>query len=144
MVTTAILALTGLADRLRAAAARHGLDGPVIPLTALATVTLLLGAREALWAGFLCRLAHPAHALDTRRVWQAAACEYPYLPDRIGPLTRVVRRSGRYGDFLGCSNYPRCTQTMRVAAGRSEARRAAAFEAIAHIDRRSALVFGTW
>lgn len=27
---------------------------------------------------------------------------------------KMIRRSGRFGDFLGCSNYPQCKETMRI------------------------------
>ena len=27
----------------------------------------------------------------------------------------MVRKSGRFGDFLGCNNYPRCTNIARLA-----------------------------
>ena len=27
---------------------------------------------------------------------------------------KLIKRSGKYGDFLGCSNYPRCKYTRDV------------------------------
>ncbi|ACV79073.1 HsdM family class I SAM-dependent methyltransferase [Nakamurella multipartita] len=76
-----------LADRLRDAAARHGCDGPVaIPLAALATGILLLGAPPTLRTTFLHRLSDRAHTRDARAIWRAAAADYPYLSGNLDPL----------------------------------------------------------
>lgn len=50
--------------------------------------------------------AREAHVEEARRVKAGEVC-----PCCGGEL---VRRSGRYGEFMGCANYPRCKYTKGV------------------------------
>jgi hypothetical protein len=43
-----------------------------------------------------------------------AAGRHPRLCPRPGCGGRLVRRQGRHGSFLGCTNYPRCRQTENI------------------------------
>ena len=50
--------------------------------------------------------AREEHIEEARKVKDGVVCP------RCGG--ELVRRKGRYGEFLGCSNYPRCRYTKNI------------------------------
>lgn len=46
------------------------------------------------------------------RVWQIIRHKHGFCP-RCGGV--LIVRKGKYGEFLGCSNYPKCNYTMDLS-----------------------------
>lgn len=86
-----------LAKALHQATARYGASGYLIPLTALATANVLLGAPMSLLTPTLRRLAEPERVADlTRGLWDATTNHFAYLTGRADALTGWLDTAGEH------------------------------------------------